>query len=104
MQTPLLRGKDKRFLRGLGHHLSPVVFIGREGLSENLIQATVAALKAHELIKVKLGRNCPLDKREAARQLGQHTHSAVVQLIGKTILLYRPNRNLPLGQRIRCTG
>lgn len=96
-----LNGSQKRYLRGLGHHLEQTVIIGREGLSEALVQATGDVLKARELIKVKLGRNCPLDKKEAADRLAEQTDSCLVQLIGKTILLYRPNQNLSREQRIR---
>ncbi len=96
-----LNSSQKRYLRGLGHHLDQTVIIGREGLSETLIQSTGDVLKARELIKVKLGRNCPLDKKEAADRLAGQTDSCQVQLIGKTILLYRPNQDLASDKRIR---
>ena len=69
------------------------VIVGREGLTENLIGSCDEAIQAHELIKVKLGQNCPLEKKEASRQLADATGSHLVQLIGKTILLYRPNQD-----------
>ena len=97
----LLSGKQKQYLRGLGHHLNQGVLVGREGLSDNLVQSTIDALQAHELIKVKLGQNCPLGKKEAAQQLADKTRSVLVQLIGKTILLYRPNKNLAENRRIQ---
>jgi RNA-binding protein len=91
--TPLT-GRQKKFLRGMGHHLDHSVMVGREGLSENLIQSCSDGLKAHELIKIKLGQNCPLPKDEAARQLAAQNSAHLVQLIGKTVLLYRPNPDL----------
>lgn len=90
-----LPGKQKKFLRSLGHHLTQSVIVGREGISDNLIISCDEGLKAHELIKIKLGQNCPVEKKEAARKLAVMTRSHLVQLIGKTILLYRPNPNLP---------
>ncbi|NOQ45112.1 MAG: ribosome assembly RNA-binding protein YhbY [Desulfobulbaceae bacterium] len=95
-----LTGKQKKLLRGLGHHLEPIVYVGREGLSVSLINSTSDALGVHELIKVKLGRNCPVGKKDAAEQLAFKTDSALVQLIGKTVLLYQPNPDLPKEKRI----
>jgi RNA-binding protein len=95
-----LKGKDKKYLRGLGHHLDPVVYVGREGLSDSLVASTTDALKTRELIKVKLGQNCAVPKKEAAEQLAALTGAALVQLIGKTIILYQPNKNLKPEQRI----
>jgi RNA-binding protein len=95
-----LKGKQKQFLRGLGHHLEPVVYVGREGLSDSLAQSTLDALKTRELIKIKLGQNCRIPKKEAATRLAELTGAALVQLIGRTIILYLPNTNLKADQRI----
>ena len=96
-----LTGKQTRYLRGLGHGMEAKVIVGREGLSDNLLKSAKDTLLAHELIKVKLGPNCPLNKKEAAEQLAQKTSAAMVQLIGKTILLYRPNPELKKKEQIR---
>jgi RNA-binding protein len=95
-----LQGKQKRFLRGLGHHLDPVVYMGKEGFSDNLTKATREAFKTRELIKVKLGQNCAVPTEEAAAALSGLTGAVVVQLIGRTILLYLPNKKLKPEQRI----
>ena len=96
-----LKGKQKKYLRSLGHHLESVVYVGREGLSDNLIQSIMDSLKTRELIKIKLGQNCDVPKKEAAPHLAELTGSALVQLIGKTIILYRPNKKIKPEQRIR---
>jgi len=98
---PPLSGKQKRYLRSLGHHLTQSVIVGREGLSDNLLQSCEEGLNAHELIKVKLGQNCPLDKKEAASELAAKTGAYLVQLIGRTILLYRANLDITRDQAIR---
>ncbi|CAK8721025.1 MAG: RNA-binding protein [Candidatus Electronema aureum] len=95
-----LLGKQKRFLRGIGHHLTPVVYLGKEGLSDSIAAATRDALKTRELIKVKIGQNCGTSAEEAATALSVQTGAAVVQLIGRTILLYLPNKKLKSEQRI----
>ncbi len=101
---PVLTGKQKKYLRGLGHHMVHSVIVGREGMTDNLIKSCDDAILAHELIKVKLGQNCPLEKREAARQLAEKTEAFLVQLIGKTILLYKPNPNRNRDEKIQLPG
>ncbi|PNU19069.1 ribosome assembly RNA-binding protein YhbY [Geothermobacter hydrogeniphilus] len=88
MQT--LTGKQRRFLRGLGHHLQPVVMIGKDELTAALEASVDEALTAHELIKLKLQEGCLLDRKEVAERLASRTSSAVAQILGRTILLYRP--------------
>jgi len=97
----VLHGKQKRFLRSLGHHLDPVVHLGKEGLSDSLAKAAREAFKTRELIKVKLGQNCAVSVEEAAAALSGLTGAAVAQLIGRTVLLYLPNKKLKPEQRIR---
>lgn len=85
-----LTGKQRRYLRGLGHHLQAVVMVGREEITPALIRAVDEALATHELIKVKLQEGCDLDRREVAENLSKNCGAAVAQILGKTILLYRP--------------
>ncbi len=93
--------RQRKSLRGLGHHLEPIVYVGKEGISATLIQAAESALKVHELIKIKLGQNCPLPKKEAAEALAEATGADLVQLIGKTVLLFLPNPELPKDKKIK---
>lgn len=97
--TVELTSAQKKALRSLGHHLEPVVYVGKEGLSPALIKSMEAALKAHELIKIKLGQNCPMERSVAGTELARTTGAALVQVIGRMILLYRPNPDLPPGKR-----
>lgn len=84
-----LSGRQKRFLRSLGHHLKPVVMVGKEELNTAVVSATDEALEAHELIKIKVQDGCLSDRGDIAEQLAQATGAAVVQILGKNILLYR---------------
>ena len=77
----LLTGKQVRYLRGLGHHLKPLAMLGREGITDSVIAAVDAVLDAHELVKVKVGSGCPLDRREAAASLAAKTFAAEVQVL-----------------------
>lgn len=88
-----LTGKQNRFLRGLGHGLHPFVMIGKQHLSDEVVKATNEALEAHELIKVKIQEGCLVDRKTVAADLAAETGSAIVQILGKTFLLYRPSEN-----------
>lgn len=95
-----LNTKQKQFLKGLAHPLNPLVQIGKEGLSSGLIAMTNQELSHHELIKVKLGSNSGLDKHETSVEIAEKTESTLVQLIGKTFVLYKPNPKKPKDKRI----
>ena len=82
-------------MRALGHELQPVVHIGRTGLSPGVRQQLEQALCAHELIKVRLLRECPLDRAEVAAELSSCTGSAHIQSLGGVILLYRARPDKP---------
>lgn len=86
--TGPLSGKALRHLRGLGHHLDPVVQIGKEGVTDAIVAATREALAAHELVKVRIGTEAPLDRKEAAAELASRTGSELAQVLGRTALLY----------------
>lgn len=99
--APRLSAKQIKYLRGLGHKLSPLVLIGKEGMSAQLLEAVDAELANHELLKVKIGSNSGLDKNEAALRIPEATASALVQFIGKTLLLYRPNPDKNKDKRLQ---
>ncbi len=98
--APHLSAKQVKYLRGLGHRLSPLVLIGKEGMSAQLLEAVDAELANHELLKVKIGSNSSVDKNEAALRIPEATASALVQFVGKTLLLYRPNTDKPRDKRL----
>lgn len=83
----------------MAHGLRPVVQIGKEGLSYNMIQSVNDALEAHELIKCSLLKTSPIDTRQAAIEVAGNTSSEVIQLIGHTFVLYRRSKENKLGIR-----
>ena len=91
-----LTGKQKRHLRALGHTLSPVVMLGREGLSDAVVAKVHAELENHELIKLKCGENCLETIDEVASQLAVRCKAQVAQVIGRTTLLYRRRSKDPV--------
>ena len=90
-----LSGKDRAALRAEAHHLTATVHVGQHGLTPTLIQSLDDALRTRELVKVQLGRQVELKAKEAAQSLAEATSSSVVQVIGKTVTLYRENPEIP---------
>ena len=90
-----LTGKQRRHLRALGHALAPVAHIGKGGLTDAFVDAVDQALRTHELIKLKLLETAEVDRHEAAEELARRTSAEVAQVLGGTILLYRPDPDEP---------
>lgn len=88
-QPPKLTTKQICAMRGEGHHLQPVVLIGKEGITDGLCAAVEAALDSHGLIKIRVSENAPSGRREAAAELAAKVAAALVQVLGRTALLYR---------------
>lgn len=86
-----LTGKQARHLRALGHHLKPVIMVGKEEIDDNLLKSVDEVLEAHELIKIKIQKGCLLGRYDVAEELAQRTGSVTAQVLGQTILLYRPS-------------
>ena len=89
----MLNNQDKKYLRGLAQNLSPLVQIGKSGLSMNVYDTLDTALEAHELVKVNLLKTAPLETREAAIECAANTHAEV----GRTFILYRRSKENKLG-------
>lgn len=85
----MLSGKQKRYLRGLGHDLKPVIMVGKNEVNDALAAETATALATHELIKVKILESCEMDRHEVADALAKACGADVAQVLGRTLLLYR---------------
>ncbi len=90
-----LTGKQRRHLRGLGHHLHPVVQVGQAGVTPAVERKVDAELEAHELIKLRVSRDAPESAREAGEALAAACAAELVQVLGRTVLLYRPREEDP---------
>ena len=95
MSNGKLTGKQARHLRALGHHLDPVVQLGKDGLTDGAKQAVNAALTSHELVKVRVGTECPDTTKVLAERMGPELLAEVAQRIGRTVLLYRRHPKNP---------
>ncbi len=98
LESDPLSGKQRRHLRSLAHGLKPTVSVGRQGLSDPVLASVEDAYNGTELIKVRLERACELDRKEAAAQLAAATDSHLIQVLGRTVLLYRADPDEPVIQ------
>jgi RNA-binding protein len=87
-----LTGAAARYLRSLAHPLDPVVQVGKDGITSEIVEA---ALLAHELIKVRLMLDDSVERKISAAKLASSTASDVAQIIGKIVVLYKPRRKEP---------
>ena len=87
----ILSTKQKQFLKGLAHHLSPVVMLGGNGLTEGVLAEIDNALNHHELIKVKIAGADRETKQLIIDAIVRETQSSNVQTIGHILVLYRPS-------------
>ena len=75
--------------------MKAVVQIGIRGLVETVMEQMEAQLEIHELIKVKLGPECPIAPAEVAEALLAKARAEVVQTVGRTLVVYRPRKKDP---------
>ena len=87
----ILSTKQKQFLKGLAHHLSPVVMLGGNGLTEGVLAEIDNALNHHELIKVKISGADRETKQLIIDAIVRETQSSNIQTIGHILVLYRPS-------------
>lgn len=91
----LLTSKQRAFLRSMANPLDPILHVGKGELSDALFKQADDALTARELIKGKALEASPLTSREAAEQIAAAVRAEVVQVIGRTFVLYRRNDKEP---------
>jgi len=85
-----MTSKQRAYLRGLAMNLDPCINVGKDCLTPGVTEAVIEAVEANELVKIGVLKNCAEDPKEIAGILGDRTHSEVVQVIGKKIVLYKP--------------
>ncbi len=90
-----MTGRQKRHLRSLAHPLKPIVNLGKQGLSRETKREIESQLLDHELIKCKVLDSCPLSKKECAEEISTMKEIEVVQIIGKTLILFSPHPEDP---------
>ncbi len=90
-----MTSKQRAYLRGLANSLSPIIQVGKDGVTPEGVESVNEAFNTHELIKLAVLKNCEDDPNEIADTIAARTHSEVVQVIGKKIVLYKRDRKNP---------
>ena len=88
-----MTSKQRAYLKGLAMTMDPIFQMGKASLTPENTKAIDEALAARELIKISVLQNCLDDPKEIAAVLAERTHSQVVQVIGKKIVLYREGKD-----------
>ena len=90
-----LSNRQLRHLRGLTHHLRPVVMVSDRGLSDNVLAEIESALEHHELVKIKLRGDREI-RAQWAREIAQRFGAEPVHAIGQTASFFRRNTKKPV--------
>lgn len=88
----MLTPKNKACLKGLANHLKAQINLGKGEIDEGVVSQVSNSLEAHELIKVKVLQNSNDLCENLAVELAKKTKSEVVDIIGRTIILYRESK------------
>lgn len=84
-----LSNSQKKFLKGIAHGLNPVIMIGANGLTENLMLELEGALEHHELLKIKIASADRAHRKTLTQTILETTGAFLIQDIGKTIVIFR---------------
>lgn len=90
-----ITSKQRAYLMKLASSLNPIFNVGKGSLSPEMVEGIGQALDKRELIKIGVLKNCMDDPRAIAECIAERTHSTVVKVIGKKIILYKPNTKNP---------
>ena len=88
-------GDLRRRLRREVHGLSPIVQVGKESVTPALVRQLEQALSDHELVKVKIGAECPDSRFEVAEQFAVQPGVSVVQIVGRMVAVYKRRAEKP---------
>ena len=88
----MLTSKQRASLRGMANTLDTILYIGKEGITDNTVKEAYDALEALELIKCAVQQGCELTAREALEELCARVPAEPVQCIGRRFVMYRESR------------
>lgn len=89
----MLTSKQRAALRSMANTMDTILYIGKDGITENTVKEAYDALEARELIKCAVQQGCELSAREALDELCQRVHAEPVQCIGRRFVMYRESRD-----------
>ncbi len=95
-----LTSSQRQFLKSSARILETALNIGKSGISQGAIKHLDKILEARELVKVRLLESGPEDRAAAGEELAQATGAALIDVVGRVIVLYRHSRSLPPEKRL----
>lgn len=84
-----MTSKQRAYLKSLAMKLTPALNVGKDGLTDGIIEAVKESLEANELVKIGVLKNCTEDSRALSEAIASFTRAEVVQIIGKKIVLFK---------------
>ena len=90
-----MTGKQRAVLRGMANTIEPILYIGKEGVTDGTVKEAYDALEARELIKGCVQQGAPVTAREALTELCERLGAEPIQQIGRRFVMYRPSREYP---------
>ncbi|MBM7556197.1 ribosome assembly RNA-binding protein YhbY [Halanaerobacter jeridensis] len=95
-----MTGKQRAYLRGEANSMNPVLQIGKDGITQAVINQVDETISSKELIKIRVLDNSLYGTKEAAHELADALDAEVIQTIGSVIVLFRQDEedsqyNLP---------
>ena len=91
----MLTSKQRANLRSMANTMETILYIGKDGITENTVKEAYDALEARELIKCAVQQNCDLSAREALNELCAELGAEPIQCIGRRFVMYRPSKENP---------
>lgn len=90
-----MTSKQRAYLMSLASKLNPIFQVGKASLTPELTEAVGECFNNNELIKIGVLKSCLDDPRAIAETMAERTHSQVIQVIGRKIILYKPDKDKP---------
>lgn len=100
----MLTSKQRAQLRGLANSMETIFQVGKGGIGEAMLQQIKDALRARELIKLRVLENAEYSSREAAEEIAAAVEADVVCVIGSRFVLYKPNPQQPVIELVPAKG
>lgn len=88
----MITGKQRSYLKSLAHDIDPTVYIGKAGVTDNVIKEIDMCLEARELVKIKLQDGCVMEPKDVANDMAAKLGAEFVQAIGRRFTLYRQSK------------
>ena len=81
--------KERAKLKSIASNLNDNVFVGKEGVTDMVVQQANENLYAHEIVKVRVLKNYKDEIQSMAQDLASRLEAEIVQIIGNKIVLYK---------------